>query len=291
MRARLKLCTAVALLTVGAALVAGGSITRLAVAAPGEDPVPSPTPNLAAACGIDILVILDESGSIAAAGATEDVQAAFRAFTAALKNTGSRMAVSEFSTVARLPLGQRAYTAVTDATIASTFDPYISAGYNPDGSTHWEDALPGRPLLPAPPEPGHAASRRVHHRRRPERDRPRRPRDLRPGNPNVAANEYELKVPLDSNETHGRRQHLAKDRAVSNANALKAQGSHILTVAVGAGLSSRRSLDRIIDVSGPDVFPDTGAFNIATHDVYREPDFANSRPRCATPRSSSAHPR
>ena len=67
----------------------------------------------------------------------------------------------------------------------------------------------------------------------------------------------------------------AKDRAVSNANALKAQGSHILTVAVGNGLNNAQSLARIVDVSGPDVFSGTGTFNIATDDVYRVPNFAD----------------
>jgi large repetitive protein len=88
-------------LTAVAALMA---VAAPASAAPGESQVPIPNPDLDAACGIDILVILDESGSIANAGATEDVKTAFRAFTAALNNTGSRMAVAEFSSVARLPL-------------------------------------------------------------------------------------------------------------------------------------------------------------------------------------------
>ena len=149
MRARLTLCTAVALVAVPVALVVGGSVTRLAVAAPGEAQVPVANPNLVASCGIDIQVILDESGSIASAGATENVKTAFRAFTAALKNTGSRIAVSEFSTVASLPIGS-AYTVVNDATIASTFEPYIS-GFNPAGTTHWEDAFRvGRYFLPRP---------------------------------------------------------------------------------------------------------------------------------------------
>ena len=61
--------------------------------------------------------------------------------------------------------------------------------------------------------------------------------------------------------------------AVPNANAVKGQGSHILAIAVGAGLSSQSSLDRIIDVSGDDVFSGFGTFDIATHDVYRVVDF------------------
>ncbi len=111
-------------------MVAVGVITATVTAAPGESKDPIANPDLAAACGIDILVTLDRSGSIENAGAEDDVQRAFRAFTSALKNTGSRLAVSEFSTVARLPLlppsAQSTYTTVTDQTIASTFEPYIA---------------------------------------------------------------------------------------------------------------------------------------------------------------------
>ena len=56
----------------------------------------------------------------------------------------------------------------------------------------------------------------------------------------------------------------AKDAAVPNANAVKGQGSHILAVAVGAGLNSQSSLNRIIAVSGPDVFSGAGTFDIST---------------------------
>ena len=95
-----------------------------------------------------------------------------------------------------------------------------------------------------------------------------------PGNPNLAQNEYELQDPARRpTRRRSADENPAKDRAVPNANALKAQGSHILTIAVGAGLSSTSSLNRIIDVSGPDVFPGSGPFDIETDDVYRESDF------------------
>ena len=153
-----------------AVLVAAGP----AAAAPGESNTPAANPDLPIACGIDIHVILDESGSVK--NYRSDVQQAFRAFTSALKNTGSSMAVSEFSTVARLPLQApytRAYTDVTDATIRDVFEPYIATRYVPDGSTHWEDAFRiGRYFLPRPSDVG-AASHRVHHRRRPQQGRER----------------------------------------------------------------------------------------------------------------------
>src|SRR5262245_17131569 len=137
--ARLRFAFACGVAVLAAVLV-GGSVSRPAAAAPGESMVPIADPDLAAACGIDIEVILDRSGSIASAGATNDVKRAFRAFTDALNNTGSRLAVADFSTSARLPLpapATQAYTTVTDASIANVFDPYINS-FNPSGSTNWE---------------------------------------------------------------------------------------------------------------------------------------------------------
>jgi uncharacterized repeat protein (TIGR01451 family) len=256
-----------AIVLLGVALV-----TATGTAAPGEDDTPIANPDLIAACGIDILVTLDESGSVGSAGATEDVKRAFRAFTAALKNTGSRLAVSEFSSVARLPIGTD-YRTVTDASIATFFEPYIDS-YDPDGGTNWEDGFRvDRYFLPRPSE---TTPHLVVFITDGDPTRVIDEGDVTydPGNPIVAQNEYELKVPLGSDEEEDEDENDAKDRAVPNANALKAKDSHILVVAVGAGLSSQSSLDRIIAVSGSDVFDGSGAFDITTDDVYKEPDFS-----------------
>jgi hypothetical protein len=234
-------------------------------AAPGENSDPLPNPDLEVACGLDISMILDESGSVAKY--KKNVQDAFRAFTGALKNTGSRLAVSEFSTVARLPLtgaAQKAYTPVTDDTIKNVFEPYISKEYNPDGSTNWEDGLRvARYQLPRPSDQPHLTV------------------FITDGDPNkvirtdnVTPDQYKNKVPLDSHQVADASEDAAADRAVPNANAIKATGSHILAIAVGNGLSSSASLNRLKKVSGPDVYDGTGTFDISTTDIYREPDFS-----------------
>src|SRR3954451_3325151 len=110
-----------------------------ALGSPPEERASVGNPDLTAACGLDIHLILDESGSVANYAA--NVRQAFNAFTSALNNTGSRIAVSDFSTVADLPLSgasRNTYTVVTDATRASIFGPYITTGYQPSGSTNWE---------------------------------------------------------------------------------------------------------------------------------------------------------
>ena len=248
------------------------------LAAPGEDDTPAPNPDMPQACGLDALIILDESGSVG--NFKVNVQDAFKAFTSALNNTGSRIAVAEFSSVARLPLAApatRAYTTVTSASINGIFNPYINNSYNPNGSTNWEDSLRvGRYLLPRP------SSTRPHltvfitdgdPNAIVENPPPNGSVTYDPGNPNVAQNEYELKVPLvEDDETDDAGNTTAKDRAVSNANALKGQGSHVLAIAVGSGLTSPASLQRLIDVSGPDVLTSGQAFTPQT-DVYRVPNF------------------
>ncbi len=238
-----------------------------AAAIPPGDPTPIANPDLRAACGLDIHIILDESGSVKPYAA--NVRQAFNAFTAALNNTGSRIAVSEFSTLANLPLNgaaQTNYTVVTNATRASVFDPYIANDYQPNGSTNWEDGLRmGRYFLP-----------------RPSAQQSHMTVFITDGDPNeviknsVSANDYQTKVPLSSLQVQSQNDNnQAKDAAVPNANAIKGQGSHILAIAVGAGLSSTASLNRIIAVSGPNVFSGSGTFNITTDDVYRVPDFAD----------------
>ena len=50
-------------------------------------------------------------------------------------------------------------------------------------------------------------------------------------------------------------------------------GSHVLAIAVGSGLTSHDSLERLIDVSGPDVIASGEPFTVGT-DVYRVPNFS-----------------
>ena len=81
-------------------------------------------------------------------------------------------------------------------------------------------------------------------------------------------------MPLENAEVQtGVNNDTALAPAVPNANAVKAQQSHILAVGVGEALNNAQSLARLVDVSGPDIFPDTGPFDISTTDVYREADF------------------
>ncbi len=63
------------------------------------------------------------------------------------------------------------------------------------------------------------------------------------------------------------------DRAVEAANAVKSNGSRILTVGVGSALQNQDSLQRLEQVSGPNVARTPDQFDITTTDVALVPDF------------------
>lgn len=127
---------------------------RQAVSAPNESQVPIDNPDLERACGLNVMVVLDASTSIATAGSTEDVRNAYRAFISSLNNTGSSVATIDFASVARLPSigGNPGGTYVTiDDTTTPGFNSYIATGYVPNGWTNWEDAMRvGRFFAPRP---------------------------------------------------------------------------------------------------------------------------------------------
>lgn len=115
-------------------------------------------PAIAAACGIDVTLILDESGSIVGTGGDNNISAQVRSGAIALwdvlQDTGSTLSLVEFNTEARRP------SAVQNLPITaankSTFLAYINADGNstpssnnydpedyssPNFYTNWEDAF------------------------------------------------------------------------------------------------------------------------------------------------------
>ena len=206
------------------------------------------------------------------------------------------MAVSEFSTVARLPLrgaGERQRTpTVTDATIASIFDPYITNDYNPSGSTHWEDAFRiGRYFLPRPSQ---ATPHLVVFITDGDPNEVVREdqRDLRPRQHEHRAERVRAQgaAGRQRDDRRGRRPGRATGRSRTPTR-VKAQGSHILTVAVGSGLNSRTRWTASSTSPGPtsstararSTSPPTTSTGCRTS--------TTSRTRCARRRSSSARRR
>jgi uncharacterized repeat protein (TIGR01451 family) len=219
------------------------SLPALAAPPPTALPKAAPNPDLAATCGTRVIFVLDESGSLGTAGFSS-VRTAMTAFLDGLKNTGSQVAIIEFSTEARFSIP---YTTVTDTSITATFNPYLYGGdYGTGGSTNWDDALDEVKQLNAT---SGVAPLVVF---------------MTDGIPNVFNGDYDGEPGgLFVNSLQ------AFWRAIDEANAIKTQGSHILSLGIGQSIDTTT----LPFVSGADVSPPQ-PFDIATSDVMIVTNFA-----------------
>ena len=190
---------------------------------------PARNPNLPARCGINVMLVLDESGSIAQSGATDKVRAAANAFLSALSGTGSKVSIVDFSTSAAQ---QVPYTTVTQAAIDNTFEPYLKNQYKPDGWTNWEDAFQ---KVAAANAAGPVGDLVVFIT-----DGDPTARNNPPGNPVTGLTEGDV---------------TAMRPAAAEADVVKEQGSHVFALGVGSAVTKETSARRLTAVSGFDQFP------------------------------------
>ncbi|KAA3641826.1 MAG: DUF11 domain-containing protein [Armatimonadetes bacterium] len=126
---RRLLSVVIATLLILSALAFAPGISNRAEAAP---------PGFPTGCGLDFLVILDESGSIGTtSGAEAAVTNAFDVLVTSLMGTESSVRVMDFNTNANLWGNGWVDTVSANQ---GTFDTYIDS-YNPGGWTNWEDAM------------------------------------------------------------------------------------------------------------------------------------------------------
>src|SRR5262249_4460229 len=190
---------------------------------------PAPNPNLAPKCGLNVMLVLDRSGSIASSGATETVRNAARAFLTALSGTGSKVSIADFSTTARRPID---YTTVTPDSIANVFNPYLTNQYIPSGWTNWEDALQ---VVNQANTQGPVADVVVFIT-----DGDPTARNNPPGSPVTGLVDGEA---------------LALQRAANQADVVKGQGSKMFVMGVGAAVTGAASAARLTAISGFDRYP------------------------------------
>jgi uncharacterized repeat protein (TIGR01451 family) len=248
---------------------------------------PAPNPQIADQCGLPFTLVLDASGSIADAGAVEDVRDAGEAFLDAVKDTGSTARVVDFGTVAR-------QTAPADLVTTQSMAPggvhadALAAYYNPkppvnppntyryDGSgsvlsasnfdldfedqwTNWDGALDlaGRRasdlvLFVTDGNPTAADSDRA-------------------GDPFFVPGQFppnaRFSLSSGSAQTH------ALDRAIEEANQVKGAGTRILSIGVGDAFESSSAVTRLTRISGPNVAESADEFDIRTTDVTVVTDF------------------
>lgn len=259
-----RLPRTVARLVVATVLVISALAGVARAQAQGTTPVTTPNPDFRATCGANVVLVLDESSSIGRfPEKTAQVRAAAAAFADGLKDTGSKLAVVEFSSVATTAIG---FTPVTSATIGGFTDYFDAApgapagGYSPwtmttdDSYTNWQDAL--RTAGGLDPGAGEAPPVIVF---------------VTDGDP-TAYFTSEGQIVRDWDGT-------GLPQAVAAADAVKAQGKHILAVAVGSALDNAGSLDRLRAITDGDQSivlgqADVAGLNLATDDVLRVTDFA-----------------
>ncbi len=207
---------------------------------------PASNPGLPPRCGIDVMLVLDKSGSIQSSGATEQVRNAARAFLSSLSGTGSKVSITDFSTTAAQQVG---YTTVTRDSIDSTFEPYLKNRYNPSGWTNWEDAFQ---KVAAANAAGPVADLVVFIT-----DGDPTARNNPPGNPVTGLTEGDV---------------TAMRPAAEEADIVKGQGSHVFAIGVGAAVTKPSSARRLTAISGFDQFPGT-SFSEADYTLVK--DFAD----------------
>ena len=190
---------------------------------------PGPNPNLPPRCGINVMLVLDKSGSIASSGQTETVKSATRSFLNALSGTGAKVSIVDFSSTAARPVP---YTTVTPDTIADTFEPYLQNGYKPSGFTNWEAAF--HEVRNANTQ-GTLADLVVF---------------ITDGDPTAHSN-------ATGNPTTGLTEGAvsAMRPAAAEADLVKGQGSHVFMMGVGAAVTKPASAHRLTAMSGFNQFP------------------------------------
>ncbi len=202
---------------------------------------PAPNPDLPRRCGINVMLVLDESGSIQSSGATEKVRRATRAFLNALSGTGCKVSIVDFSTTAGWPVGYHLVTGQVDpdgqnatGTIGQYFEPYLENDYRPNGWTNWEDAF--RQVKVANTE-GTKADLVVF---------------MTDGDPTARNTDSGGTV---TGLVEGQVEALR--RAAKEADLVKGQGSKVFALGVGVAVTKPTSARRLTAISGFDKYPPT----------------------------------
>jgi uncharacterized repeat protein (TIGR01451 family) len=189
---------------------------------------PATNEDLPPRCGINVMLVLDKSGSIASSGQTEAVKTATRSFLNALSGTGAKVSIVDFSSTAARPVP---YTTVTADSIADTFEPYLRTGYNPSGFTNWEAAF--HEVRNANTQ-GTVADLVVF---------------MTDGDPTARNTATGVQTGLTDGAVAAMRP------AQAEADLVKGQGSHVLMLGVGAAVTRPASAKRLTAMSGFDQFP------------------------------------
>lgn len=247
--------------------------------APGPQ-TPVANPPIADSCGTNVVLVLDASGSIESSNAVDDVRDAGAAFLDALADTGSTARVLQFASVSEQLAGQAEVTAqslqsggvfrraidgyyspkpprpsgVTIYQYDGSGDPQSSSNYREsNGSnqyTNWDQSLDQAGVPQVKPvelvlyvTDGDPTAFDFNQ----------------PGDPFDAGPPPDVAISTD----RGSAGQTTLDRAVQEANELKAAGARMLAVGVGNAVTGNASSrNRLIQIAGPLTVDDSGLDSI-----------------------------
>lgn len=204
-------------------------------------------PVLPAQCGLDVALVLDLSGSVTSADLTK-LKSAATTITNSLVGTQSRAALFSFSTGSPALNATANYPALVSVSTQAQADTFTSrwSNWTSNGGTNWDRAL---------------------------------------ATVAQAAPTYDVVVVItDGNPTYyqagegpGNYTRLREmENAIFSANAVKAEGSRILAVGVGAGVTDTTTASNLAAISGPTKYSSTGSGNATTADYFQESSYANA---------------
>ena len=275
---------AAATLLVAAALVAG-------TAAPASAADPLPNPGIPAQCGLAVTLVLDASGSVSSSNAVGAVRTAAEAFLDAFQDTGSTARVTQFASLSE-ELAPRGIIDAASMQAGGVFREAINDYYNPKpprpGAVEIKRYNSGNPASAGSWQSANADNQYTNW------DQSLLdtaaavgggPGDLvvyitdgdptaydfnRSGDPFSAGPPSDVGVGTDRNSTVAQ---VTLDRAVERANQVKQAGGRVLALGVGAALQNQSSVDRLIQISGPEVAETIADFDVETTDVALIADF------------------
>jgi LPXTG-motif cell wall-anchored protein len=206
---------------------------------------PVPNPDFAAACGTDVILILDESGSIDNDGEDPSfitsVESAVTAFVDSLEGTGSKMRITEFSNNGRDALigGTTAFQPV-DAGFNTAVQTYLTTpnqnaqeptSYNPgkgQNNTNWQAGIEAATTPGSTATGGIGAPLVVF---------------FTDGKPNT------IGLTGNSSNNNGGGDNNAAAAAYAQMEALRSAGSHVLSVAVGNAFTDPAAFTRLTEIT------------------------------------------
>jgi hypothetical protein len=287
---RLVLATAV-LAALPAAPAPPAAAAPVVEDAPGPQ-TPLPNPPMPESCGTNVVLVLDASGSISSANAVDDVRDAGEAFLNALADTGSTARVLQFASLSEQLAAQAEVTAGSLQS-GGVFRNALNRYYNPKpprpGNVRIFEYRGGNPQSSGSYRESNGSNQYTNWDG--SLDQAGQPQTgaielvvyvtdgdptafdfNQPGDPFDKGPPPDVAVGTDSGSGPGSARQTTLDRAVQEANQIKAAGTRILAVGVGSAVTgSTSSVDRLTQIAGPVTVDDAGLDDI---DSINEADVA-----------------